>query len=928
MPELRGSLDSVEPDGRVFGWCWSPAEPRTRRLISILLDGRPATSAMADVLRGDLLAAGIGDGGHGFLAEIPRELRRPEPATAVLQDAATGRRLGELAVRWPPEAAIRPPLAGNIDLISRDGWVSGWCWEPAEPTRRLTLDVLIDDTVAGATRADEARADLRQAAVGDGQYGFTFLLPYDLLAERGTVRIAVVEQGTGRPLGEPSLLRIGRRAEQETRLLELERRVTLISGRLDQALRGLARQPEAEARARERLFASVAGFFQDLADGKPADGSPAWIAGETLAGAVAELRRTLPELALRDAAPDAAPDADGRPLATLALLPGTVAEAHAALLALHIAGLDRLADIVLIDPAGVDPRGALLPGLVANLRVGPPAPTAVASLARLLREADTRLVGVLSPRARPDAAWLPELAATLRGDPPAALVGATVRRPDGLLHHAGLLLGEDRCLRDPGRLAPEDLAEHRFLRPVDAVAPLALLADRDRVAAVGGLDPLYDAVAPAVAELCLRLRAAGAAVLCQPVAPVLWAEPDGVAEAAALPEPPAGEDGRRLRLAIARHAAAGWPAAFVGRALVVDAELPVPDRDAGSVAAREQMLVLRRLGWRVTFAAAGGGTARDADRRRLERDGIEVADPAASVLDLLRDLGEELGLIHLYRYRIATPLLPRARELAPRAKIIFSPADLHHVREAREAAVTGSPVALRSAARDQELACARAADATLLHSDHERRVLAAELGPDRLHLLRWIIRPWPDAAPFDGRDGLLFIANFRHAPNVDAVLWYAREVRPLLRRLRPGLVLDVLGADAPAAVRALDGDDIRVRGWVDRLEPALVAARLTIAPLRYGAGFKGKVATSLAAGVPVIGTPIAIEGTGLADGDGVAIAATAETFAAAIARVHDGPAVWGAMSARARERVAALYSPAAADAGFRALLAGLGAPTA
>ena len=924
--DVRGSLDSVEADGRAFGWCWSPDEPETRRAVMVMVDGVHAVSATADILREDLRAAAIGDGGHAFVAEIPRLLRMSgESATVGVFDGATGARLGdEVRVTWAEQAAASHPLVGNVDRITRDGWVSGWCWEPSAPKRRITLDVLIDDTVAGTVEASESRADLLHAAVGDGRYGFTFMLPYETLAERATVQVRVIEHGTGRPLGKLSHLRIGRRTEMETRLIALEREVALLARRADLLTDTLGRQPPSDASTRA-LFSTVAEFFQNLANGLPPAPASAGLNGE-LGTTLADLRRRLPALALRPAKSEA----DGRPLAAIAVpARGSVDCVHACLAALRASDIDLQADIVLIDPSGEDVRCALLPALVPNLKVGPSGAGLVGSLARLLNEVDTEFVGLVASGARPHGEWLSILAATLAAEPNAAAAGAVALRPDGLLDHAGFLLGADRRLRNIGHLAAPDLPEHRVLRQVDALAPLALLVRRDLVVQAGGLDDGYDELGPALADLCLALRGRGHLILRQPAAVAAWPGFDASDELMPQPSTPDGEDGRRLRLAIVRHDHDGRIRSdFVGRALVVDADLPRPDRDAGSVVSVEQMLVLRRLGWRVSFVAASGTASQPADRARLERLGIEVQTPrdGQGIAAFLEEHGAALHLVHVYRHQIAALLLPRVRALAPQAKFVFSPADLHHLREAREAALAGTDKRPASATRAKEIACAQQADATILLSDHELSLLAAHVEPSKLHLLRWIARPAAAVAPFAGRDGMLFVGGFQHAPNVDAVLWYAHAVAPLVARLRPGLRLDVVGADAPPAIRDLESDVIHICGWVDDLAPLLARARLTVAPLRYGAGFKGKVATSLAAGVPVVATPIACEGTGLSDGDGVLVAETAEAFARAIVTAHDDAVGWARLSERARERVAALYSPRAADEMFRAMLAGLGLP--
>jgi glycosyltransferase involved in cell wall biosynthesis len=256
---------------------------------------------------------------------------------------------------------------------------------------------------------------------------------------------------------------------------------------------------------------------------------------------------------------------------------------------------------------------------------------------------------------------------------------------------------------------------------------------------------------------------------------------------------------------------------------------------------------------------------------------------------------------------------------------VFTPVDLHFLREDREAALAGRR-ARSDATREREIACVAAADATIVYSEHELSLLAAEVAPDRLHLLRYITRvreTWP---PYAGRRDIAFVGNFRHPPNVDGVLWFAREILPLVWRRLPGLVFHVVGDGAPAAVLALAEPRVIVHGWVEALTALLDTMRLTVAPLRYGAGFKGKVAASLAHGVPVIGTSIAIEGTGLLAGDGVAIADTAEDFSVSLMSLYETEAIWTAHAARGIERCRALYAPEAARRVWRDLLARLGLP--
>ena len=111
------------------------------------------------------------------------------------------------------------------------------------------------------------------------------------------------------------------------------------------------------------------------------------------------------------------------------------------------------------------------------------------------------------------------------------------------------------------------------------------------------------------------------------------------------------------------------------------------------------------------------------------------------------------------------------------------------------------------------------------------------------------------------RDGMLFVGSYRHPPNVDAARWLATEILPQVRARRPDVVLHLVGGDAPPEVQALAAlDGVRFHGYVPDLLPLLQTSRVGVAPLRYGAGVKGKVNQALAHGLPMVATACAVEG--------------------------------------------------------------------
>ncbi len=214
------------------------------------------------------------------------------------------------------------------------------------------------------------------------------------------------------------------------------------------------------------------------------------------------------------------------------------------------------------------------------------------------------------------------------------------------------------------------------------------------------------------------------------------------------------------------------------------------------------------------------------------------------------------------RHYVAVQHLSAVRTFAPKALVVFDTVDLHFLRTERQAELEGSAIA-RAAARakrEEELALIRKADVTLVVSPFEQALLA-ELVPDaRVMVLSTIHELLPGGKPFAEREGLVFIGGFQHPPNTDAVLWYAREILPHVREALPGAKTYIVGSKVPANVRALAADDFIVTGYVPDVTSYFTGCRASIAPLRYGAGVKGKINLAMSYGLPVVATTPSIEG--------------------------------------------------------------------
>jgi len=174
---------------------------------------------------------------------------------------------------------------------------------------------------------------------------------------------------------------------------------------------------------------------------------------------------------------------------------------------------------------------------------------------------------------------------------------------------------------------------------------------------------------------------------------------------------------------------------------------------------------------------------------------------------------------------------------------------------------------------------------------------------------------------FAERDGLLFIGGFQHPPNTDAVLWYAREILPRIRDRLPGVKTTIVGSNVPAPIKALAADDFVVAGYVPDVAPYFCGARLSISPLRYGAGVKGKVNLAMSYGLPVVATQVSVEGMHLTPGEDVLVAETAAEFADAVVRLYGDNMLWEALAAGGRENIRRHFSRDVARSAITRLIA-------
>ncbi|MEO7250995.1 MAG: glycosyltransferase [Arenimonas sp.] len=532
--------------------------------------------------------------------------------------------------------------------------------------------------------------------------------------------------------------------------------------------------------------------------------------------------------------------------------------------------------------------------------------------------------------------WLDALLGTFASHTDTGLAGAKLVYPDGRLQEAGGIVFADGQAANYGRNDDAAHPRYNFVREADYCSGAAIAIRRALFVELEGFDHHYLPAYFEDTELAMRVRGAGMKVRYQPASVVVHFE--GASSGTdlrrgvkafqvsnqekfiarwghqlALSQPHLDNvgDAHSSRVAAATHRARR-------HVLIIDSYTPTPDRDSGSARMLALMRLLIEEDCAVVFFCQNL-TEDGPYSEALRQLGVETWSRPwiRSIPEWLVKHGRRFDAIIVSRHYVLSPLLPMLRELAPQAHLVFDTVDLHFLREQREAAQSFEPAAAATAARTQraELALVRAADSTWVVSPYERELLAQHEPSAAIGVVSNIHSIVADTAGFSAREGLLFVGSFRHPPNVDAALWMANDLFPLIRAELPELALHVVGADAPEAILALARlPGVRVHGHVADLDSLLDATRISVAPLRYGAGIKGKINHSLSRGLPVVATPCAIEGMSLVDGEDVLSADNAGDFAQAVVRLYRDEALWLRLRHAGIENTRRYFSPEVARA--------------
>jgi glycosyltransferase involved in cell wall biosynthesis len=464
-------------------------------------------------------------------------------------------------------------------------------------------------------------------------------------------------------------------------------------------------------------------------------------------------------------------------------------------------------------------------------------------------------------------------------------------------------------------------SEFQFRRDVDFCSGAFLLIRGPLFRALNGLDIAFAPAYYEEVDLCMRLHEAGYRIVYEPKVELLHYE----FGSAASSEQAFALQRRNHTLFAERHAArlqqSHLPPAATPllarmprdqrRILYIDDRVPYPELGSGYPRAARLLRDLVAEGWFVTFYPAyesqdDWAAMYEAFPRDIEfilgagRDGMAA---------FLKARDGYYDTIFVSRPHNMRDFLKARGTTHASARLIYDAEAMFASRELLRLKQKGMPATpeQRRAMLKEEIDLTSTASIVTTVNEQEADIFRGG-GCADVRVLGLGVEPCPTGAGFAGRRDFLFVGalNEDDSPNADAVVWFAKEVMPLLdTRLGTETRLLLVGSSTAPQVRALASDRIHLLGLVDDLTPLYARARVFIAPNRFAAGLPLKVQEAVSRGLPVVATELLGRQLGWVDGKELLLATTAHEFAAACARLYQDPALWHTLRRQALDRLAA-----------------------
>ena len=481
--------------------------------------------------------------------------------------------------------------------------------------------------------------------------------------------------------------------------------------------------------------------------------------------------------------------------------------------------------------------------------------------------------------------WLSSLAMLMAKDETIGMAGSKLVYPDGRLQEAGGIIWNDASGWNYGHSQNPELPQFNYVREVDYISGASIMIRTALWNEIGGFDTCYSPAYCEDSDLAFQVRKKGFKVMFQPLSVVTHYEGYSHGSDTQKSEISSIKEYQRInnkkffekwKDVLQRDQFPNGQNVFWAKdrsrhkktLLMVDHYVPQFDKDAGSRTTFQYLELFVKLGFNVKFI--GENFYKDEPYTTvLQQMGIEVLYGtwyADNWKQWFIDNKEKFDYIYLNRPHVSINFIDFFKEHSS-AKIIYYGHDLHFLRKEKKYALEKDKAILVEAAKwkEIEMYLFSKSDIILTPSTDEQKIIQSLNGDFNVQLMRPYIYKTISmpATNFKQRKDIFFVGGFGHLPNVDGVLWFVKEVWPLVKSEIPEVKFIIAGSNPPLEIKTLASDsDIIIKGYIadDELEKLYATSKIVVIPLRYGAGVKGKTVEAMRYGTPLVTTSFGVEG--------------------------------------------------------------------
>lgn len=521
--------------------------------------------------------------------------------------------------------------------------------------------------------------------------------------------------------------------------------------------------------------------------------------------------------------------------------------------------------------------------------------------------------------------WLDAQVNLLEDHEDIGMTGAKLVYPDGRLMEAGGIVWCDGTAANYGNRQDPILPEFNYVKEVDYISGAAIMIRKKIWEEIGGFDTRYCPAYCEDSDLAFAVREAGYKVIYQPESVVIHFEgiSNGIDAESAGMKSYQKENQKKLY--------AKWKGVFEkqlkpnenifharersnGKKIIVmfDHTIPSYDQDAGSRTEYQYIRLFLKKGFIVKFIPNNFHYTLPYVKE-LQRMGVEVLygeNSKKNIFIWLEEHREDIDYVILNRPDLAGYYIDFFRNQTS-SKIIYYGHDFHYMRNLREYELTGKEEMKQKAEEwlRTELDIMRKATVSFFPSELEVEKIKELDGQLAVKALTGYVyeKEAEKGKDYSEREGLFFVGGFRHPPNQDGILWFVNEIFPIIRE-KLQVSLYIAGSNQTKEITELGKKPgVRVLGQIsdEALREMYEKCRVIVVPLRYGAGVKGKVIEAMYYGVPIVTTPIGLEG--IPDAEGIPAESDSEAFAEKVIELYQNEASYNQIRQQEREIIRRHY---------------------